>query len=916
MKNLSVATLCVMVLLALPGPNRASDWEHFEKKIRPLLVTHCLDCHGAKKQKGGLRLDTRAAMLRGGDSGAVLVPNDPQASLIVRAVRYDGEVKMPPRGRLSDAEIMELERWVKSGAPWPEDPSAGSTGLAHQQQAFDLAGRAKAHWAFQPIRPVEVPPGSQHPIDAFIEAGLREAGLSLSPEADRRTLIRRLSYDLIGLPPSPEEIVAFEQDTSADAYEKVVDRLLASPQYGVRWARHWLDLVRFAETYGHEFDFEIPNAWRYRDYVVRALNEDVPYDQFVREHIAGDLLPNPRRHPQDHSHESIQATGFWFFHEAKHSPVDSRADYADRIDNQIDVFGKAFLGLTLACARCHDHKFDPISTRDYYSLFGMLASSRYQQALIDDPTPTLQVLEAMRSQRAVAPAPWPPSADEQSLLKPDWRQRWFAAGLGLRDLGDGGYPHSGRESVRLTAALRSPTMPVEKPFLAVRVAGQNTRVRFVLNGLELIRHPIYGGLEHKINHGLSFRWLTFDLSMWQGQPGYLEFLDEGPGWFAVIDVRWMMSRPSSVKATATPDASGGLVEAAAPPRVESDELSQLEARIAPPRFAPAMTDGNGRNERVMIRGHPRNLGEEVPRRSLEVFGGGIFTTAGSGRLQLAEAIVQPENPLLARVMVNRLWKHHFGEGIVRTPDDFGLQGQPPTHPELLDWLARQFPTRGWSLKAMHRLMVTSRAYRQASQAPAEIAAKAARVDPLNKRLHRQNVRRLEAEAIRDTLLALSGRLDLTLEGPGVLPFLTPHVEGRGKPGTSGPLDGNGRRSLYLQVRRNFLNPMFLAFDFPTPFTTIGRRTTSNVPAQALAMLNNPFVLQQAEGWAQRVLSEKEDTDEARLRKMYLAGFAREPTSDELTAVKRFLNEFGSDRVRAWTHLAHVLLNTKELILIF
>jgi hypothetical protein len=360
-------------------------------------------------------------------------------------------------------------------------------------------------------------------------------------------------------------------------------------------------------------------------------------------------------------------------------------------------------------------------------------------------------------------------------------------------------------------------------------------------------------------------------------------------------------------------------------------VRELEARIPEPRRTPAMADGTGMNERVFVRGNPRSLGAEAPRGFPEVFGSKPFPGPGSGRLELAKAVTDPANPLVARVLVNRLWQHHFGAGIVRTPDDFGKQGQPPTHPELLDWLAAEFvqptwaspgrePGEAWSIKHMHRLMVLSAAYRQASRTTPELAAQSATADPINKLLHRQNVRRLEAEAVRDSILFVSGRLDRTMGGPGVPPHLTPHQVGRGRPKTSGPLDGVGRRSLYLQVRRNFLNPMFVAFDYPTPFTTIGRRGTSNVPAQALAMLNNPFVLQQAELWANRVLAEPGRTPDQRVRAMYEAAFGRPPSADELDATTGFVanlaKEYGRpDHPKAWADLAHVLFNAKEFIFV-
>jgi hypothetical protein len=409
--------------------------------------------------------------------------------------------------------------------------------------------------------------------------------------------------------------------------------------------------------------------------------------------------------------------------------------------------------------------------------------------------------------------------------------------------------------------------------------------------------------------------------MWKGQPAYLELLDESSGYVAVSEA-WFADSPPPAdgggKVSAPPSADLPPVAQSNPVAKKlADRIRELEAKIPEPHLAPAIRDGTARDERIFIRGNHKTPGVEAPRAFLEVFGGRPFAGHGSGRLELAKAVADPSNPLVARVMVNRLWKHHFGEGLVRTPDDFGYQGQRPTHPELLDWLAAEFVARGWSVKQMHRLMVLSAAYRQSSRTTPEQAAKAVTADPQNKLLHRQNVRRLEAEAIRDAMLLVSGRLDRTAEGPGVLPYLTEHQVGRGRP-ASGPLDGNGRRSIYLQVRRNFLNPMFVAFDYPTPFTTIGRRGVSNVPAQALAMLNNPLVLQQADLWAKRVLSVPDQTPEQRVAAMYVEAFGRRPAREEVATAIGFVAELGKETgkpEKAWADLAHVLFNAKEFIFV-
>jgi hypothetical protein len=919
--------------------------EFFESKIRPVLVERCFKCHTGKKPKADLLLDSRSSMLKGTDNGPAVVPGAADKSLLIKAIRYeDANLRMPPAGKLPETVIADFAEWIRRGAPWPDDAKNPANA---GPKDFDLKARA-GHWSLQPLAHPALPKVKEtawptSPIDYFILSGLEAKGLSPAPTADRRTLIRRVTFDLTGLPPTTAEIDVFLKDETPDAFAKVVDRLLASPRYAERWARHWLDLVRFAETYGHEFDFQIPEAWRYRDYVIRALDVDLPYDRFVTEHIAGDLLSAARRHPVEKFNESVLGTGFWWLGEAKHSPVDSRADQADRIDNQIDVFGKTFLGMTLACARCHDHKFDAISNRDYYALAGFLQSSRQDLAFLDDPHERGSKLHRMRALLAEIKAMLP--ADEQKpyrftggphtvfadFSKDAWGQ-WFttgeAFGTGPSQQGDvmlqagdqpvrarvaPGLAHSGTLAASLQGTLRSPTFTITQRYIHYLLAGRQARVRFVLNGLQLIQDPIYGRLAFTVDND-ALHWRSQDLSMWIGQRAYVEVVDDGPGYAALAAVAF-----SDAPAPPTLQPSAPSV----PPRLDAetqkklqalaDEFRKIEANLRPLRRGLATADGSPVNEHVFVRGNSAKLGPIVPRRFLEVFGGdrAIPPKAGSGRLELARAMTDPQKtPILPRVMVNRLWQHHFVEGIVRSPDDFGVLGQAPTHPELLDFVASEFVKQGWSLKKMHHMIVLSSAYRMASRGD----AKADEVDPDNRLLHRMPIRRLEAEAIRDALLAVSGRLDPTPFGPGVMPHLTPFMVGRGRPGASGPLDGGGRRSIYLNVRRNFLNPMFLAFDYPTPFSTRGRRSVSNVPAQALTMMNNPLVLQQAERWATRIVEAGPMPPRQRLDRMYEEAFGRLPTAAEADDALAFVRAQGGE-LRAWTELAHVLFNVKEFVFV-
>jgi cytochrome c553 len=1062
--------------------------DFFESKIRQILVTNCHRCHGPQKEEAGLRLDSRSSILRGGDTGPAIVPHEPDQSLLIDAIRYGDIYQMPPKQQLPAREIALLEEWVRRGAPWPADESAGADSSA---VAFDLYKRKRDHWAWNPISAPAVPDLSEShlatsAIDAFLLAKLAEASLERAGSADRSTLIRRATFDLIGMPPTVSEVEAFQTDLSADAFAKVVDRLLASPHFGERWARHWLDVVRYAETLGHEFDYPLTDAWRYRDYVIRALNADVSYDQFLREHIAGDLLHPPRLHPSEGYNESIIATAFWFLGEAVHAPVDSRADYATRIDNQIDVASKAFLGLTVACARCHDHKFDAISTKDYYALAGYLTSSRQQVALLDpadrietgakrlaeiqqlgrktwstvlpsasgessdrfarcllaaraaqgrtDPSTLDAIARENRIDRAVLErfiaAVADPAAQEpghplyawnklagaqlpdesfltrRSVLEAAIKQlseqaadaaqeqqvfedfssgfdSWYRNGWAFGDaptrwgdwiskpngpeLLDAGVAHSGRLGAKLPGVIRSVTFTIEKPYIMYRLSGRDAQVRLVVDGymMDSFSELLFEGLSFKVNTDGGMHWHTQSVARYLGHRAYIEIIDSGSGYVAVDEIRFS----SSIASQAPNDETASLV--LAEPNVGSAEslakaygdvltrslqdwregksspgaafvhelvlrkllpaesgmqllLADLakraiDATLPEPVKVVAIADGSAENQPVSVRGNYKTPGEVVPRRLLEAIAGGEQPAPlhGSGRLELAERMLSVDNPFPARVMVNRIWQHLFGRGIVATSDNFGVLGQRPTHPALLDYLATRFRSDGWSIKRLIREMMLTQAYQMASFGT-KIAEQR---DPSNLLLHRANVRRLEGEAIRDALLSVSGRLDPTQFGPPVRIHLSPFMEGRGRPEQSGPLDGNGRRSIYLEVRRNFLSPFMLAFDTPLPASTVGRRNTSNVPAQALSMMNDPFIIEQCRAWAARALAEADHSPEHRVTGLYLAAFSRPPSEAELTDSTDFLADqaklyaVGIDDIRPWADLCHVLVNVKEFIFI-
>jgi hypothetical protein len=1107
------ALLIIFALIGFNSAQAAADLpsdslDFFEKKIRPVLSERCYSCHSARseKLKGGLRLDSRAGVLKGGETGPVLTPGDPDKSRLIEAIKYENvELQMPPKGKLSEEQINDLSNWVKLGAPWPQETGPA---LASPKENFDLAQRRQSHWAWQPIRRAPIPVVRDQawplsPIDHFILAKLEANGLKPAPSADQRTLVRRMHFDLVGLPPTPDEAEAFVQDSSSGALDKLTGRLLNSPQFGERWARHWLDLVRYSETLGHEFDYAMPNAWRYRDYVIRAFNSDLPYDQFVMEHVAGDLLPNPRRHPTEGFNESVIGTGFYWFPQQIHSPVDARQHQADLIDNQIDVLTKTFLGLTVSCARCHDHKFDAISTQDFYALYGILESSRYDQAGIDPPFrigekasrlrklkdeirqqlagiwaqqtpeiaaylqaarvamrepgtnsvnstaaslrldakhleqwvqaleqkptnrtahPTKMWLELNQTQASSRTTQFPERLNtlmqRQEVVFADFArsdfEKWFVTGdafgtrpspvgdfvLGVKNepvvhLIDRAGAHSGQLSRRLQGVLRSPTFTIDRRYLHLRAAGRDSRINVVVDNFLLIRDPIYGGLKRPLNHD-DPRWLTIDVAMWKGHRAYLECSDlvtgdlshgkNGDNGYlslervvfsdrplpsaesdaplalsllgaapidsdkalaaryqqAVVDAIEVWRTNGETDASMTPAQAAllnwmlrsGLLTsesaetnetAATRMKLLLAEYREIEASLPEPTQVPAMTAGTGLDEQVFIRGSHKTPGAQVARRFLEAIAGSDQPVIGDacGRLELARRMTDPANPFLARVMVNRVWQHLFGQGLVPSVDNFGALGEPPTHPELLDWLADWFRSEaGWSVKKLIRLLVASQTYRMSS-APADAVAE--EKDPTDALLHRMRLRRLEGEAIRDALLFASGRLSQQMFGPSVPVYLTPFMEGRGRPDKSGPLDGDGRRSIYVEVRRNFLSPMMLAYDTPIPFTTVGRRTISNVPAQALILMNDPLVAQQAGLLAQRLLAEKRTDSSERINRLYQILFCRRPNDLEVVQALAFLYQqsdaYGiaiADRLtdsRVWSDLCHVLFNAKEFVFV-
>lgn len=1035
----------------------SSDSEFFEKSIRPLLFEHCQECHNPEKRKGGLDLLDYHGFSAGGDSGAVVNPGEPETSRLFKAISYeDPNLQMPPKYRLEEGDRSLLFEWIKAGAYWPKNDvrNAGETSSPGKEETV---AALETHWWSRSITRPEIPQVKDpdwplNPVDYFILDKLEETGVAPAKQASHSTLIRRLHFDLIGLPPSVE-IVKSAADPGVDFFiNDQVESMLHSPAFGERWARHWLDLVRYAETMGHEFDYPIPGAWRYRDYVIRAFNADLPYDRFVMEHIAGDQIPI-RKDPEGRTTESLIGGSFYWFSQQVHSPVDIRQNQADLIDNQIDVLSKTFMGLTVACARCHDHKFDAITTRDFYSLYGILSSSRYHEADVRAPdirekeTRRLKVWKNRLKDRVIqvgldkikslqVQSESLAHTDEKVNQEfPDWfstlknqltpgvneiketktnkgsedkdgtyldkvlwgegykgsLEDWYFHGQAF-DQGHGSgvdfvpgdhqnpiVRFMGEWDVRsdtlsrnLQGVVRSPTFDITEPYLHVRGAGKGARLNLVIENFNLIRAPIYGGLKKVIN-SVEPVWWTFDLSMWQGRKAYIEWKDitvadlAGPGsdpdsWFA-FDFVCLSSReippvqetPPSLNPTGPKEIlsqalrmlegwrsndalttmdleflkichNSGLWRSEDKAEDEDGmfaalfkELHSIERELSQPVYVPSMVEGTPRNEPVFIRGNHRIEGEPANRGLIESLSGMKAGSDSSGRLMWAQWLTSEDHPLTARVFVNRVWHHLFGRGLVASPDDFGHMGQSPSHPELLDWLSHWFMHEAdWSVKSLVKLLVESRTYQM--ETVAADPESAAHLDPGNLLFHKMPIKRLPGEVIRDTVLSLSSTLERSMGGPPVPVHLTRFMEGRGKPGQSGPLDGDGRRSVYLEVRRNFLHPAMLAFDTPVPSTTAGRRSVSNVPAQSLIMMNDPFILEQSKTWGERLVNRPFKDDHARMDHLFLSALGRLPTEEERNLCFAFLSgnpEKGEPvqgsvvRSARWAELCHVVLNMKE-----
>ncbi|MGV3771590.1 MAG: DUF1553 domain-containing protein [Verrucomicrobiales bacterium] len=770
--------------------------EFFEKKIRPLLVENCYECHsaGASKLGNNLLLDSHAGIVKGGDTGPLLTPGLPEASLLIQAVKQiDPELSMPPKGKLSPEQIADLEAWVKMGAP---DPRIENTVAQIEARNAEKWAKAREFWSFQPLKKPAIPEVAhenlaKNDIDRFIFERVEKAGFKPAELADKRTLIRRATYDLTGLPPTPDEMQAFLEDKSPTAFATLIDRLLSSPTYGERWGRYWMDVVRYSDTAGDNSDFPIPQMFVYRKWVIDAFNRDLPYDHFVRHQLAGDLLP---AETADQKEAQIIATGYI----ANARRFGSRvSDYPQHltIEDTIDNVGRAFLGLSVSCARCHDHKFDPISAEEYYSLYGIFQSTRY---------------------------PWPG-------IELDQMQRDLA-------------PLVAQEKVEEARKERQ----ARQKELETQVAE----------------------LEQKVKQSKDEEKRKLEKQLADSKKG----------------------------------------------------LDRLNKSMLPIRQAYAVTEAEKISDAaIQLKGDPAKPGAVAKRGFLKVLGGEEFKVSSdsSGRKELAEWIVSPKNPVAARVMANRLWLNHFGKGIVPTPNDFGKQGKPPTHPELLDWLAGQFMEGGWSIKSMHRLIMLSHVYQQKSLLSDEAQAK----DPNNELLSAFPQRRLDAEAIRDTLLAIGGNLDHSEAGPHPFPEqpdwnFTQHNPFKAVYDTK-------KRSVYLMTQRIQRHPFLAIFDGADPAASTGARTTSTTPLQALYFLNDPFLHQQSELFAARVIKQSSD-DRQRFSHAIQLALGRKPEILETENAVQFLastrlklmqSEVPEDKVElgAWTAMARVIFRLNEFV---
>jgi hypothetical protein len=854
-------TIALLGIVARIDANDEGALRHFTERVKPLLETRCVSCHGPDKVKGGLRLDSRAAALKGGESGPALIPGKPAESLIVQAVMHARpDLEMPPKDKLTKADIAVLERWIKEGAPWPEakpppvlaQPRAGERiGDAWTDERNPIVrifgGQRLDLWSFKAVKRPTTPTVQNRswvrtPIDEFVVARLEKAGLQPSAQADRRTLARRLYFDLTGLPPTPEEMEEFLGDKSSDAYEKLVDRLLNSPRYGEHWARWWLDAIRYSDSNGFDWDEFRPRAWRFRDYVIRSFNADKPFDQFIREQLAGDeLLEGPPRNSAEQ--DNLIATGY-----LRLGPHDNSApsfneqdrSRAELMADLVETTSSAFLGLTMSCCRCHDHKYDPLSQADHFRLRAFFEPVKFADDLPLDSAAEQAAIRAQNEEVERTIKPW--QAQRDGLVggvKDRLRSQRMAKLTGEE-----------QELLKLSKDQCTTEQKEKIEALEKKVAVRDKEILAALTGDEKSK---YDDLSKRIE-GLKKKKRDFTLGL--------------------------LMTDDAEKIPLTKILYQGDAKQEREPVVPGF-ISALDPNPAP-ILKPANSKTTGR------------------------------------RLTLANWIVAKDNPLTARVIVNRVWQNHFGEGLVATANDFGVAGAKPTHPELLDWLASEFVREGWSLKELHRLIVTSATYCEVSSPAGRVAKRAAAVDANNHLLWRQNLRRLTAEQLRDSLLAVAGTLQERRGGPAVWPelpaeilqanpaFLDDNAE-KTKGWYPSPPGERDVRSIYLVQKRTVRVPFMETFDLPENSVSCARRKDSVVPPQAHSLLNGALAIQAARDFAARIQREAPDNPSRQVEAAFSITLQRKPSSDEHRGCLVLL------RSRNLTELCRALLNLNEFI---
>ncbi len=917
--------------------------EFFERKVRPLLVQHCFSCHARGQKKGGLSLANRAGLLAGGESGAVIALGKPGESSLIVAVEQTGDVQMPPNSKLSKEEVAILRKWIELSAPWPESATKESGGI---RAAGTITEEDRQFWSFRPVRAIEPPAVKdakwpRRPLDHFVLAPLEAAGLKPVAEADRRTLIRRATFDLIGLPPTAEEVEAFVVADDPRAYERLIDHLLQSPHYGERWARHWLDVARYGEDQAHTFQARMyPNGFRYRDWVVNSFNNDLPYDRFIIEQIAGDLLPDA---DESERLKRLPALGFFALGPVyyKDAGCAGKAE-SDEVDDRIDTLTRGFLGLTVSCARCHDHKFDPIPTQDYYALAGVFASSQYSEAPLapadvvrqyDERAKVLrdfetkladtQTTEARKFGESLAPqvskyvvGTW--KLQNRRKKESKFPQAKVAEELGLNEfILDHWAQFLTPDNVRQKSYLAALKQAIEGQDAATDLSDDTATLAAVEKAGVALQEQFTAALRTRDEQDAEYaRKIAEALEAEKNkvakpkleQP-HADLLKD-----LLADNKAPLLIPKERFDKLLPETSKTLL---AEMQKEQERLKKELGEKYP--IAHSLTDNKPTNVKVHLRGNHKDLGEDVPRRFLAILSPNEAAPfrEGSGRLELAKSIADPANPLTARVLVNRVWQNHFGRGLVGTPSNFGLLGERPTHPELLDHLAAQFVASGWSIKQLHREIMLSATYRMESRAESREArgnadAKLSTLDsrlstdPDNRLLWRQNRRRLDIETWRDSVLAVCGNLDRTQGGPSV-----------------NLNDGNNqRRTLYAAVSRHDLNSTLRLFDFPDPNLTSEKRVITTVPMQQLFVLNSDFIVRQAKALVGRLNTEKLTEDGFRIELAYRLLFQRSPTESEKTLGFSFLNAMLPDgitadkvKLTAWEQYTQALLGTNEFVFV-